>query len=86
MDEGKNTLFRKTSLDKISTPEKIDEYIKVANPGMWIIMLAIISLLLGICVWGVFGRIEIMTINTEGTYEMIKEAPKNFIMNESSND
>lgn len=51
-------LFRKKSIDKISSPERIDEYIKVSSPGVWIILVAVAVLLIGVCVWGVFGKLD----------------------------
>ena len=55
MKEG---LFRKKSMDKISSPEQLNDYIRVSNPGVWMILACIIILLIGMCVWGVFGRLE----------------------------
>ena len=55
MDEE---IFRKKSLAKIKSPENLDEYIRVANPGVWLALIAVIVLLLGGCVWGFCGRIE----------------------------
>jgi hypothetical protein len=52
------SIFRKASLDRISNPEQLNDYIRVTNPGVWMIMCAVILLLTGICVWGVFGRMD----------------------------
>lgn len=54
----KNQLFRGKSLDRISSPEQLNDYIRVTNPGVWIILLGILFILIGICVWGVFGRLD----------------------------
>lgn len=51
-------LFRKKSLDKIKSPEQLNDYIRVANPGVWLILCAVIVLLVGFCVWGVYGQIK----------------------------
>ena len=51
-------LFRKKSIDKISSPDKLSDYIRVANPGGWMILAAIVILLAGACVWGMYGRLE----------------------------
>lgn len=48
-----NTIFRKKSLDRVSSPEQLNDYIKVATPGMWLILLAIVIFLVGMIVWGV---------------------------------
>ena len=31
---------------------------RVANPGVWTLLAAVIALLIGVCVWGVFGRLD----------------------------
>lgn len=51
-------IFRKKSLDKLNAPETLDECIKVTNPGVWLILTAAVLLLVGACIWGVFGHID----------------------------
>ena len=51
-------IFRKKSLDKVKSPESLDDYIRVSNPGVWLLLISIIVLLAGACVWGVFGHID----------------------------
>ena len=51
-------LFRKKSLDKIASPESLTDYIRVTNPGVWLVLAALIVLLAGACVWAIFGRME----------------------------
>ena len=53
-----NSIFRKTSLDRITDPEQLNDYIRVTNPGVWMIMCTVILLLTGVCVWGIFGRLD----------------------------
>ena len=56
-------LFRKKSLDKIKSPENLDDYIQVSNPGVWLLLVSVIVLLAGACIWGVFGHID-STVDT----------------------
>ena len=58
-------LFRQKSLEKITSPEQMGDYIRVSNPSVWMILVAIIVLLIGVCVWGVFGRLD-TTLQTGG--------------------
>lgn len=51
-------LFREKSIDRISSPEELNDYVRVSNPGIWISLAAIIVLLIGVCVWGFFGRMD----------------------------
>lgn len=54
----KKELFRKKSMDKISSPDQLNDYIHVSNPSAWIIIVAVIVVLIGACVWGIFGKLE----------------------------
>lgn len=56
-------LFRKKSIDRVNSPEQLNEYIRVANPGVWLILAAVVALLVGVVIWGVFGTME-TTIET----------------------
>lgn len=51
-------LFRKRSMEKIASPEQLTDYIRVANPGVWMVLAAIVILLVGVCVWGIFGQMD----------------------------
>ena len=51
-------LFRKKSLEKIKSPESLNDYVRVTDTGVWLIIAAIAALLIGTCVWGVFGHID----------------------------
>lgn len=54
----KNQIFREKSIQRVSSPEQLNDYIRVANPGVWMIMIGIVLVLVGICVWGVFGQLD----------------------------
>ena len=64
-----NQIFRKKSLDKVSSPEQLNDYIRVSNPGVWLVLAAVIVLLIGVCVWGIFGRLE----TTVGSAAVVKD-------------
>ena len=51
-------LFRKKSVDKVSSPEQLNEYIRVASPGVWMVLAAIVILLAGVVVWGFIGHLD----------------------------
>ena len=51
-------LFRKSSIDRVNSPEQLNEYIRVANPGVWLVLSAVVFLLIGVIIWGVFGTVE----------------------------
>ncbi len=56
-----NSIFREKSLERVSSPEQLNEYIRVTNPGICLTLLAVIILLVGFVVWGVVGSLETKT-------------------------
>lgn len=57
-EEMNESLFRKKSLDKVKSPENLDDYIQVSKPGVWLLLISVVILLVGACIWGIFGQIE----------------------------
>lgn len=51
-------IFREKSLEKVKSPDNLNEYIRVSNPGVWLLLSAIIILLVGFCIWGIFGQLQ----------------------------
>ena len=51
-------VFRQKSMDRISSPEQLEDYMRVTNPGVWMVLAAVIVLLAGILAASVFGRLE----------------------------
>ena len=56
-----NQLFRKNSLDGISSPDRLQDYMKVTNPGVWMVLTAVILLLAGAFFCAVVGTVELST-------------------------
>ena len=61
-------LFRKKSIEKISSPEQLDEYLRVSTPGLWLILSAIAAFLVGLLIWANMAHLETV-IKTVGTME-----------------
>lgn len=61
------SIFRKKSLERISSPEEIDNYIKVTSPSMWLVMGAIIFLLATVVIWSI-------TVHIETTFDTVAQA------------
>ena len=53
-------LYRKESLDRIQSPEQLNDYLRVTNPSVWILLIAVILLLVGLLVWGSLTYIDSM--------------------------
>ena len=58
MAEDKKSIFRQQSLERISSPEQLTDYLKVTNPGICALLAAVIILLGGLFAWSVAGRLE----------------------------
>lgn len=71
------SIFRKSSIERVSSPEQLNDYIKVTNPGVWLVLGAVIALLIGACVWGVTGRLEttvsVPTVVSDGEARLFLE-------------
>ena len=66
-------------IKKVDSPEQLNQYIRLSNPGVWILLIAIVVLLIGVCAWGFFGKIDtkITTVaisSDYNSYVYIKEA------------
>lgn len=64
-NKTENQIFRQKSVERISSPEQLNDYVRVSNPAVWMILAAVAFILAGVCVWGFFGRLETV-INTVG--------------------
>ena len=54
-----NTIFREKSVARISSPEELNDRIRVATPSLWLVLAALIILLAGMLAWSVFGTVEV---------------------------
>lgn len=55
----KHKLFRQAALDKMASPERLDELMVVTAPAGWVALGAVGVLLLAAILWGFFGSISI---------------------------
>lgn len=76
----KDKLFRKTSLDKLSSPEQLDVLVRVTTPKGWIALSTFSGLIVVALIWGIFGSIptkvhgSCVLIKTGGVYEVSANA------------
>ena len=52
------TVFREKSIERLSSPDRLNDYVKLADPGVWFILAAIVMILTGACIFGVFGHLD----------------------------
>ena len=77
-------VFRKKSLERLDSPEQLNDYIRVTNPGVWLLLAGIIVLLAGACVWGFVGRIGQREINNAAG--IVQEGKLRCYIDEKSTD
>ena len=70
----KNGLFRKKSLERISSPEELHDYMRVTSPRLWMLLGAITALLVGFIVYASTATMEnTMTIKVEISQTELQE-------------
>ena len=53
-----NGLFRKKSLERISSPEELHDYMRVTSPRLWMLLAAVAALLVGFLVFASTAQME----------------------------
>ena len=71
------SIFRQKSIDRVSSPEQLNDYIRVTTPTVWLVLLALVILLLGMLAWSVFGTVQ--GVDANGTAQAIH--PMSLVMN-----
>jgi hypothetical protein len=75
-----NQIFRKESLDQISSPEQLNDYLRVTNPAVWLVLTAVILLLAGMLLWASVASIDSFASGTaqvqDGTMRIVFEDPQ----------
>ena len=57
-------LFRKKSLERISSPEQLNDYLRVTAPAVWVALSAVILLLLCLFIWSSVTAVESFAAGT----------------------
>ena len=70
-----NGLFRQKSIERISSPEALHDYMRVTSPRLWMILAAVVLLLGGFIAYASTAKMEnTMPIKvTVETYHMTEE-------------
>ncbi|MBR4655562.1 MAG: hypothetical protein IKO68_03060 [Oscillospiraceae bacterium] len=58
MQQRKTSIFRNQAVEKISSPDLLSDYLRVTNPGVWVVLAVVILLLAGLLVWACVGTLE----------------------------
>lgn len=71
------SLFRKAALDKMSSPDQLDQLITATSPRSWIALATVGMLLAAAILWGIFGSI---VLKVNGTGMLLKAGGINNIV------
>ena len=52
------SIYRKESLERVSSPEQLNDYLHVTSPAIWIVLAAVILLIGGLFVWSSVTAVE----------------------------
>lgn len=69
-------MFRKVSLERLASPDQLDQLVQITTPKGWLALIAIILFLISILTWGWLGRIPTnvsgqgILLATGGVYEV----------------
>ena len=53
------SLFRKTALDALSTPERLNQPLQLLRPSQWLLLISLGSFSLTILLWSILGKIPV---------------------------
>lgn len=59
MSTSREGVFRAAALERLSSPEQLDERMRVVSPRAWLAFAALAALLLAAVLWGVLGRVPL---------------------------
>ena len=65
----KKQIFREKSIERIESPEAMDDYLRVTSPGVWLLLAVVVAFLIGVVCWGFLGHLDSSTkaaVITEG--------------------
>ncbi|MBE9180194.1 hypothetical protein IQ268_16650 [Oculatella sp. LEGE 06141] len=58
-DQPQTSIFRKESLERLSSPEQLDQLMQVVSPKSWLPLASLGSMVVLTLLWGVLGRIPV---------------------------
>jgi hypothetical protein len=59
-----SSLYRKESMERIQSPEQLNDYLRITNPTIWVVLVAVILLLAGMLIWSSFANIDSFAAGT----------------------
>ena len=60
----KESLYRKSSMERISSPEQLNDYLHVTSPAIWLALAAVLLLLISLLIWSSVTAVESFATGT----------------------
>jgi len=57
---NKEPIFRKVAIDRISSPEQLDQIVRITSPRSWIGLAALLAIIISALIWGIVGNLPDM--------------------------
>lgn len=51
-------IFTEKAMEQISSPEKLDQHVKITRPAIWMVMVAVVAAFIGVGYWACTGNIS----------------------------
>lgn len=67
MAEENSRIFTQKAAEKLRSPDDLDEYVRVTNPSVWVVLTACACLMAGLFAWGFLGTAE-TSVSALATY------------------
>jgi len=61
----KRSIYRRSSLERLSSPEQLDRLVQITTPLGWLALITFIGLLIAALLWGILGQLPVV-VNAEG--------------------
>ena len=58
MEQQEQQLFRKESVERVSSPEQLSDYLHVTSPAIWVVLAAVVLLLASLFIWSSVTAVE----------------------------
>ncbi len=78
-EAGAKEVFRRSTMNRVSSADELDHYIKVTNPSAWVVVVAALLLVTGIIVWAVVAIVPV-TVNATGFTMKAPESDKTLVI------
>ena len=58
------SIFRKKSIERLSSPEELNDYLQVTKPSVWAVLISVIIIIAALFVWSFFVSVESYAMGT----------------------